>query len=232
MNEVALLPQADAVVKRVKLKVALLDSFVEKQAVLLSSLDHLQAVQLNSLRLADRSANATERVVDEPTSGRPSERPDSVPARNFVFFSYSHNPEDEKILDEIKNLLSTAIKDENIILWHDKSGIKPGQEWEKEIKGALSKAKGAVLLVSRKFLNSEFIKSQELPIILEGAKEGKITLLWIAVEKAFFDRTLLYPFEALNDPKQPLSTFTGAQRDDEIFRICQEIVDRVFPEES
>jgi hypothetical protein len=117
-------------------------------------------------------------------------------------------------------------------LWHDKSGIKPGQEWEKEIKGALSKAKGAVLLVSRKFLNSEFIRSKELPIILEGAKEGKITLLWIAVEKAFFDRTLLHPFEALNDPKRPLSTFTGAQRDDEIFRICQEIVDRVFPEES
>ena len=96
MNEVALLPQADAVVKRVELNVALLDSFVEKQAVLLSSLDHLQAVQLNSPRLADRSANAIDRVVDEPTSGRRSERPDSVPARDFVFFSYSHNPEDEK----------------------------------------------------------------------------------------------------------------------------------------
>ena len=62
IDELALLPQADAVVKRVKSRVALLDSFVEKQAVLLSSLDHPQAVQVNSPRLADRSANATERV--------------------------------------------------------------------------------------------------------------------------------------------------------------------------
>ena len=98
MNELRLLPQADAVVKQVKSKVALLDSFVEKQAVLLSSLDDLQAVQLNSPRLADRSANAIDRVVDGPSSGRRSERPDSVPARDFVFSGLSHNPETEKIL--------------------------------------------------------------------------------------------------------------------------------------
>ena len=166
------------------------------------------------------------RPVDEPAIGG-----GSVPARDLVFFSYSHNPEDEKILEEIKALLNTANNSQNLILWHDKSGIKPGEEWEKEIRGALSKAKGAVLLVSRKFLNSEFIKNKELPVILEGAKEGKIALMWVAVEKAFFARSLLGPFEALNDAKY-YEYFSGRERDNEIFRICEKIVNRIFPQDS
>jgi hypothetical protein len=54
-------------------------------------------------------------------------------------------------------------------LWDD-SKIGPGELWDKEIEAALAQTKVALLLVSKNFLESRYIRTSELPYFLQKAK--------------------------------------------------------------
>ncbi len=138
--------------------------------------------------------------------------------RQGVFVSYSHR--DVKWLDRLKTLLKPALGSETI--WDD-TMIKPGAQWSVEIERAIASARVAVLLVTPAFLSSEFIVSNELPLIIERHNQG-LTIFWVAVEPALYQHTALWAYQAANDPSRPLSTLSRAKQDRELLAIAEKII--------
>jgi hypothetical protein len=91
-----------------------------------------------------------------------------VDVRNKVFISYAHT-DTEVATDFLKHL--NARLGASIGTWIDKE-IRAGDDWESEITGALATSTCAVLLVSVDFLNSEYIRGKELPLIIQGRDNG------------------------------------------------------------
>jgi hypothetical protein len=148
--------------------------------------------------------------------------------RNEVFVSYSHA--DEKWKDRLLMHLAPLIREGNIHVWHD-GLIQTGAKWESEIEQALARARIAVLLATPEFLASPFITSKEMPKILAGSADGGLTIFWISVKSCLYDETPLREYQAMNDPKRPLASFSRSQNkiDSELVRIAKEIRDRLAP---
>ncbi len=81
-----------------------------------------------------------------------------------IFLSYSHVDYEwqRKITAELLLL--------GITVWADRE-IKPGDAWQSEIEEALASADIILLLISRDFLTSDFVTTQELPAALKRVQE-------------------------------------------------------------
>jgi len=79
-----------------------------------------------------------------------------------VFVCYSH--EDESDWKELLKFLE-GLKREKLHFWWDQA-LDPGVEWDREIRLNLKRADIAILLVSRYFLNSPYIRDVELKSLL------------------------------------------------------------------
>src|SRR5690348_11808017 len=102
---------------------------------------------------------------------------------NKVFISYSHR--DKEYLDQLQEHLKPHVRAGTIPLWVD-TDLKPGDDWEAEIKRALASARVAILLVSRSFLASDFIAGEELPKLLDAAKERGARILPVILTPCTF----------------------------------------------
>jgi hypothetical protein len=90
-----------------------------------------------------------------------------------IFISYSHKDENwkERLVTQLKVLALEGFCD----VWDDRR-IATGDDWKPEIEKALNEADIAILMVSADFLVSNFIRTEEVPRILERRKtEG----LWV-----------------------------------------------------
>ena len=124
--------------------------------------------------------------------------------RNHVFVSYSHK--DHRWLDRLRVHLRPLIREDELDLWDD-FRIDPGTNWRNEIQQAIDKANVAILLISADFLASDFISNNELPPLLEKAKNDGTIILPVIVSPCRFGETKnISHFQAVNDPSQPLSS--------------------------
>lgn len=145
--------------------------------------------------------------------------PDSRPAQQGngrdakrVFVSYSH--EDREALDRLLIHLRPLQRNGTLDVWDD-TQIKAGDRWEQEIENALSRSAIAVLLVSADFMASDFIIDNELPPLLEGAREKGTRILPVVLNHCRFtrDSSNLSQFQAVNDPAQPLLSLSRAEQE-------------------
>jgi len=84
--------------------------------------------------------------------------------------------------------------------------IHPSDRWDPMIQDALQRADVAVLLVSRGFLASPYIRKIELPTILERAREGTLRVLSVLIEPCDYQAVPgLGEFQFVNDPKRPVA---------------------------
>jgi hypothetical protein len=121
-----------------------------------------------------------------------------------VFISYSH--QDRPYLERLTTHLKGYMLKDTVDIWDDMK-ILLGTDWTKEIKRALAQAKVAVLLVSNHYLSSDFIRTYELPILLEAAQRRDVQLLPIIIEPSaslFNDRELLNQYQVVNSSSKPL----------------------------
>ena len=141
--------------------------------------------------------------------------------RDRVFISYSNL--DEKWLTMLRKQLK-PLEDKGLNVWSDKD-IIPGQEWPDKIVESLTRAKVAVLLISVNFLNSEFIRKQELPRFLEPARLKQLTILPVLISDCLWDQTEIGRFQSPFNPKLPLKGLVGHKRDKALVQIARGIND-------
>jgi hypothetical protein len=142
-----------------------------------------------------------------------------------VFVSYSHV--DVLYLERLEVHLKPFEKSGQIELWSD-TKIKAGEKWKDRIESSLEKAAIAILLVSADFLASDFIIDNELPPLLKSAEEKGTVILPIILKPCRFARSEhLSKFQAINDPKLPLSKLDDNDRE-EIFVKLADYIDSLL----
>lgn len=150
------------------------------------------------------------------------------PVRGQVFISYSHK--DDRWLDDLQTHLKPYLTDASITAWSDQQ-IATGSKWFAEIRAALARTSVAVLLVTPRFLASDFIQEHELTPILKEAERGGVRIVWIPVRACAYKKTPLREYQAVIDPEKPLATMK-ANRDAAWVTICQEIERAVKRQQS
>jgi len=87
-----------------------------------------------------------------------------------IFISYCHK--DKDWLTIIMNYLK-GLEHEDIDIWFDKK-IKTGEQWNPVIADAIQTSHMTICFISQDYLNSDFIRTKEIPGILNKQKEGMI----------------------------------------------------------
>jgi len=133
----------------------------------------------------------------------------SLPVRTKVFISYSHVHK-KKWLQRLKMYLE-PLGQENIIDVWDDTQIGVGAKWREEIEKALATTKIAILLVSAEFVNSKFIRENELPPLLEAARNDGLIIIPVIVNPCRLEYMNLGELQALNPPSRSLLTMREIQ---------------------
>jgi pimeloyl-ACP methyl ester carboxylesterase len=141
---------------------------------------------------------------------------------NKIFISYSQKDIDwmERLGTMMKPYLREA--ETELELWVDK-GIQPGEKWFEEIKTAVKTAGVAVALVSKDFLASDFVVTEELPEILKAAEDGELRLLWLYLSPADYEVTPLIDFQAAHEVARPLSAMPPHEQDQVLLDVARKI---------
>jgi hypothetical protein len=137
-----------------------------------------------------------------------------------IFISYSHKDEEWK--DRVSAHLSVV---PDIEAWDDRR-IGGGQEWFPEIEKALNAADIAILLISVDFLNSKFIRSEEIPRVLKRRKaEGLIIFPIIVYDCAWKRIDWLNRINVRPRDGEPLARGDRAVQETRLTAIAHEVFD-------
>ena len=169
--------------------------------------------------LKQKNAVAPSAAIPAQLSAKPSPTQESN-----IFISYSHK--DVRWLDLLKTHLQPYLRIGKLKVWDDKD-IKSGDIWRDEITHALDTAQVAVLLVSHNFLASEFIVTNELPPLLNAAKDKGVKILWVPISACSYDETEIEKYQAALDPARPLDSLKEAELNQTLVKLCKEIKDAI-----
>jgi hypothetical protein len=137
-----------------------------------------------------------------------------------VFISYSHK--DAEWLAKLKQFLG-PLEEKNLIRVWDDTEIQPGAEWLAEIRNALGSARVAVFLVTQDFLNSPFIKNQELPALMQAATNNGCLIFWIAVKSSTFADSPFAKFQGAISPNKPLALMSDGEQAEVLLEVYQKM---------
>jgi predicted acylesterase/phospholipase RssA len=96
-----------------------------------------------------------------------------------VFISRAR--EDRAWVERLRPYLVELLDDPEVFVWDD-SYIRSGDLWDLAIQDAITRARVAVLLVSRSFLASTYITERELSLLRDRRKAGQVRVLWISLD--------------------------------------------------
>src|SRR5215203_5577922 len=151
----------------------------------------------------------------------------SPSTRTKVFISYSHA--DKEWLERLKRHLKPLIRDGRLDCWDD-THIRPGDDWQQEIRNALDTAQVAVLLISADFFASDFIDETELPPLLDAAQARGVRIVPVILSASRFARNpKLAQFQAINSSDQPLNGMPQAEQEKVLDRLAQTIENVLNP---
>ena len=101
-----------------------------------------------------------------------------------LFYSYAH--EDEGLRDELQGHLKILERRGLLAPWHDRR-IEAGQDWAGEIDAHLRSAELVLLLVSKDFIESDYIMGIELRAAMQRHAEARAVVVPIVVRAVDLD---------------------------------------------
>ncbi len=178
------------------------------------------------------------------TTAQQTEAPAESAAAS-IFISYAHldnqsaDPQ-RRWLDRLLEHLTPLIRQEGLAVWSDRR-MKTGDRWHEEIRRQLQRAKAAVLLISPAFLASEYIASDELPMLLKKAHGEGLKIMPVLISPSLFQRVrfrydhptdgpqeyLLSSLQAANTPSETLSELDEAGQNRVFVKLAEDLLDIV-----
>ena len=128
-----------------------------------------------------------------------------------VFFSYSHK--DEELRDELADHLTMLERQHVITAWHDRR-IGAGEEWKGAIDDHLNTADVILLLVSSKFLASDYCYDVEMARAMERHEAGEATVIPVILRAVDWKTAPFVRLKALPTDGKPVTSW---QNQDEAF---------------
>ena len=120
-----------------------------------------------------------------------------------IFLSYSHK--DEQLCLELQKHLTPLKRAQIISSWYDRE-IKPGFDWDKEIKQNIKESDIILFLLSPDFLNSDYIYEKEIKQAIEQHNSGTSTVVPIMLRKCDIEFT---PFKHIQGLPTDLETINS-----------------------
>jgi TIR domain len=127
----------------------------------------------------------------------------------------------ERLLIHLRPLEREGILD----IW-DETRLVPGAVWQVELENALRAAQVALLLVSADYLAADFLRDQQLPMLLTGAEQRGTIIVPLIAGWCAFQRSPLSRFRPAN-PYKPLSAMTRDQREELFATLAEQIVQAI-----
>lgn len=145
-----------------------------------------------------------------------------------IFVSYSSK--DISHVNSVSSIGSDNLL-KNINLWiatqkKDKiSQLKPGEKWRDEIEKNINNSSGAILLVSKNFLDAEIITNFELPLIIKKKEEDSSYKIYplLLDECDYQDNAYLSSLQFSNSPNTFLKSLSGKRYQLEIENLVNHI---------
>jgi hypothetical protein len=124
--------------------------------------------------------------------------------RNEIFISYSHK--DARIANELINYLKNLTHNHNISVWHYVE-MDGGIAINEEIGQRLKKAKIVIQLLSHHYINSEYIRTVERPIIRNGFLNDGLVTRWLKVGECSLLGTEFDGIQSVTKNLEPLNDY-------------------------
>lgn len=140
----------------------------------------------------------------------------------IVFISYCHKDEEWK--NRMVSHLGVIQSEEHIEIWDDRR-IEAGFDWYPEIQKAIDTSSIAILLISADFLTSNFIRSEEVPRLLERREKEGLRIFPVIVKPCAWQH-VQWLVRMLVRPKdgRPISGGSEFQIDTDMTAIADEII--------
>lgn len=138
----------------------------------------------------------------------------------LIFVSYSRH--DEAWRERITKHL--RVLDHVFDVWSDER-IALGDTWRDEIRGALETAAAAILLVSADFLTSPFVRSEEVPVLLERRRREGLRVAPVIVKDCAWKAVpWLASMQFHPRDARPLAARTEAEQDEALAELAGQLV--------
>ena len=140
--------------------------------------------------------------------------------KKTLFISYSHSDNKEhKWLERLNGFLDAIQEQLPLNIWDD-TKIYSGADWRKAIEDEVSKAAAAILLVGQGFLASKFIKEKEMSKVLPPGDATRPRLYLLYVGYCPWELSMLEPYQAFNDPANPLESLSTPEQNKWMNKLC------------
>ena len=155
---------------------------------------------------------------------------DDVP---MAFVSYAHDNADQVV--RLRDFWKPRERNGHYEIWFDEH-IYEGEFWKETIKEKLYECDIAILMVTQSFLTSEFILDDELPDVLQRAREEEIEVFPVILEECDWEiEDRIRQFQVFN-PEEPLESIQNPSdyrsKAKEMAKKLSKIADRVRRRQS
>jgi Tfp pilus assembly protein PilF len=126
-----------------------------------------------------------------------------------IFFSYAHK--DERLRDKMADHLAHLERQGTIERWYDRQ-IPPSREWKGEIDARLNAADIILLLITAKFIASQYCYAVEMPRAMERHERGEARVIPIILRSCDWKDAPFSKLQALPQDGRPVTEWRFSDR--------------------
>jgi len=142
-------------------------------------------------------------------------------ARTQLFISYAH--EDNRWRLRVVAQLGILARAKLIEIWDDRE-LEAGDDWLERINDGMSRARIALLLISAPFLNSDFIKTKEIPRLFRRHEADGMTIYPLLIRTCPWEEVRwLKGLQIRPEDGKAVADFRGNRIDRVLTEVAREI---------